>query len=627
MANNFVENGLSSNKLRKIKIVLIGLPNVGKTTLFNFLTKNCKKTGNYSGKTYDYDTSKILCDSKTIEIIDTPGLESLNENEIFIFINQFKSNLSSEEKIFFVQVVDSTKFRRSLLLTLKLLNLLHNDELLLFFSMSDLNNSNETTLQKNVKKISQFFKLNYLLSDYKNPNFAKRFLQEIIKISSNSHSERFNVKTNLTADNNLVTEKQLFLLLEEINYQPSSNNFFDYDSILLHPYFGILIFLLIMFLVFFISNYVSDLITKYFLDPLADFLTLLIYDNLSNSFLSDFLIHTILLGIFSVLSLFTSMLFIMFFILFLEHSGYVIRPMLLFHKIFKTIGLDDKAIIPMILGFSCNVPAIFATKKSKNQINFLVTIFSVPSIICSARYVVLLFFAKILFPNNEVIVIFFMYLLSILSILITVRVIKILYSKNAKNLLEYSLVEVPNIRIPNMKFLIKDLLAISKQFASKLFSVILIGSIIVYFLSKFPSNEIEFSYAAQLGKIIIIPLKVLGINSWQIGIAILNGIIGKELIISSMAITYLSQTTAEASFSINDNFYQLNLLLSNDIYSLNSKLALITFILFYNPCLPTTLAVLTKLENVKRTLLYIIYSFVQAYLMAIIAYLMAFLLF
>ncbi|MCX8166373.1 MAG: 50S ribosome-binding GTPase [Candidatus Micrarchaeota archaeon] len=609
---------MQNSKPNVIKVVLLGLPNVGKTTLFNKISNSFQKTGNYFGKTYENISTIIKHKNFTIELVDTPGIDSFSDSDIREFIDSILKDYGQSNKVVFVQVIDSTKLKRSLYFTNKLLGYVPHNSLVLAFSFTD-HISNQQVIQEIKKRLEEAHQIKSLAVNYKDKEFVHTFLDDVIKACSENQQTLFQISQNL----DLLNDKLLVELIETTKKQTNKT---DYDYFLLHPVYGFIIFFAVMYSIFFLSNTIADFLNTILIDKLIDLFKQTIVIFSFNIIIHSFLYTVIIIGVGSLLYLFPSMIIIITLITILEHSGYVVRPVLLFHKLLKPLALDDKSIVPLILGFSCNVPGILATNMIKDEISKFLTVFCVPSIICSGRYIVLLFFAKLLFPQSVTTVMFIMYLLSIVSMVIASVFARAIFYKKVLTHSSWILVELPQIRVPNLSLVVNDVRPTLSHFGTKLFTILFFGAIVIYLLSKFPSGTLDNSFAALIGNVVIAPLKLLGINSWQLGLAIVNGIVGKELIIASLAMTYLQPNQLfYEDFDSNSEVLikELSAKINHDLSSTNAKLALIAFILFYNPCLPTSIAMFTQLKSVKNTIIYLFFSFAQAYFISVLAFVVA----
>lgn len=375
------------------------------------------------------------------------------------------------------------------------------------------------------------------------------------------------------------------------------------DRIVISKFGGLLIFLLIMFLIFqltfTISQPLSDLIEKLF-DLLSNSVENFLLEIGSRDFLISLLINGIIPPIASVAAFIPSVGILFFFISFLEDSGYMARASFMSDKIMHIAGLHGKSFIPMILGFGCNVPAIMATRTLETPKDRIITILMNPLMSCSARLPVYLLFAQVFFPKNASIVVFSLYLLGVILSLLVGKIFKFIYFKNDDATL---LIDLPPYRAPSLKNAFTVMSLKVWDFLKRIIVYVLTGSIILWFLSYFPTGKAygsEESIIGSLAKVFTPILKPLGFGYWQVFVALIFGFIGKELVIASLA-SLLTSTTGES------------LALALPLYfNPTSAYAFLVFVLLYIPCL-ATVAVIRKEAGKKWMWIAIFYQTILAY--------------
>ena len=389
------------------------------------------------------------------------------------------------------------------------------------------------------------------------------------------------------------------------------------DKIFLNKFLAFPIFVLIMFFVYFLSvgfvgNKASDLINDFF-----DFSKIVIENFLRQIEVSDWIISMvcdgIITGVGSVVSFLPQLAVLFLCISFLESTGYMARISFLLDKTFRKIGLSGKALIPFILGTGCSVPGIMSSKILENEYDRKVTAVLTPFIPCSAKLPMIVIFTSYFFRDNYAIVATSFYILSIIIIIVSSLIIKKLFRKSKDS--SY-ISELPEYKLPSLKYVLKDVLDKVKDFLRKAGTVIFMASLVVWFLLSFSMQikyctNIEESIMAFWGKKISwIFYPILKINSWEATVSAIQGIIAKEQVISSMQI--ISGLMGDAKnlseiFSPGSPF---------EFFSSKTSYAFVAFNLFSAPCFA---AIATMGKELKNGLL----SFTAVSMQILLAYILA----
>ena len=343
----------------------------------------------------------------------------------------------------------------------------------------------------------------------------------------------------------------------------------------------------------------------------------------------DLLINGIIGGVGSVIVFLPNILILYLFISFMEDSGYMARAAFIMDKIMHRMGLHGKSFIPLIMGFGCNVPAIMASRTIESRDSRLITILINPFMSCSARIPVFLLLAGTFFPNHAGIVLISLYLLGILLAVLTARLFrKILFKADEIPFV----MELPPYRLPTIHAICKHTWDKGKQYLQKIGGVILVASIIIWFLSYYPRSAVETgqtaqteqtvsspknnaentlfaqSYLGRFGKFCEPAIKPLGLN-WQAGVALLSGTAAKEIIVSTLGVLYKSEDKETLSGALAN---------SNDFTS-GSVLSFMVFILLYFPCI-ASIAAIAREAGKKWALFSAVYNTTLAWTAAYIVY-------
>ncbi|MBO5720718.1 MAG: ferrous iron transport protein B, partial [Bacteroidales bacterium] len=287
------------------------------------------------------------------------------------------------------------------------------------------------------------------------------------------------------------------------------------DTLVTHKLWGFPIFFLLMFLMFYctfsLGAYPQEWIEAG-VEWLSSYVSGFIPAGILNSLITDGIIG----GVGSVIVFLPNIMILYLFISFMEDSGYLARAAFIMDKIMHKIGLHGKSFIPLIMGFGCNVPAIMATRTIESRSSRLITMMISPFISCSARLPIFILFIGTFFPNNAGLVLFLFYIGGILMAVITSKLLRRFMFKEDDTPF---VMELPPYRVPSVSTTVSHMWDKCKQYLRKMGGLILIASIIVWFLSYFPhgtdnNGKCEASYMEQLGKVCEPVMEPLGMD-WK----------------------------------------------------------------------------------------------------------------
>ena len=306
--------------------------------------------------------------------------------------------------------------------------------------------------------------------------------------------------------------------------------------------------------------------------------------------LKDLVADGIIAGVGSVLVFLPNIMILYLFISLLEDSGYMARAAFIMDKIMHRIGLHGKSFIPMIMGFGCNVPAVMATRTIESRRSRLITMLIIPFMSCTGRLPLYILFAGIFFPGCASLVLLSIYVLGIAAAVASAHVIGLFVKEEDLPFV----MELPPYRIPTAKSVLLHTWEKGKQYLRKMSGIILVCSVVVWFLGYFPrhdqyataAEQQENSYIAAVGKTLEPAFRPLGFD-WKMSTGILSGIGAKELVVSTLGVMYSSETDAEDASGGNT---RLQKALEKDV-SPAAALAYMAFVLLYFPCIATFAAI------------------------------------
>ncbi len=342
---------------------------------------------------------------------------------------------------------------------------------------------------------------------------------------------------------------------------------------------------------------------------------------LSDGWFKDLLVDGVIAGVGSVLVFLPNILILYFFISIMEDSGYMSRAAFIVDKLMHKIGLHGKSFIPMVMGFGCNVPAIMATRTIESRKSRLITIAILPFMSCAGRLPIFVLLAGAFFPENAALALLGIYFLGILLAILSALVFK----KFIKNDDLPFVMELPPYRIPTGKAIWRHTWEKGRQYLEKMATTILIGSMIIWFLGYFPHNtdrgmeyQQEHSYIGQVGKAVSPVLEPLGF-SWKMDIALLTGVVAKELVVSTLGVMYSTDEIVadDADALSNDSHLQQALV---QAVSLPAAVAFMVFILLYFPCIATFVAIKNETGKWRWAIAVCAYTMAVAWVAAWIAF-------
>lgn len=384
------------------------------------------------------------------------------------------------------------------------------------------------------------------------------------------------------------------------------------DSIVTHRIWGYPIFFLFLYIMF-EGTFVLGDYPMQGIEWLVDQLGNLIRNNMAEGPLKDMLVDGIIGGVGGVIVFLPNILILYFFISVMEDSGYMARAAFIMDKIMHRMGLHGKSFIPLIMGFGCNVPAIMASRTIEDRKCRLITMLVNPLMSCSARLPIYLVMVGAFFPNQASFVLLCIYATGIILAVLMAR----LFSKFlVKGDDAPFVMELPPYRMPTTKSILRHTWEKGAQYLKKMGGIIMIASIIIWFLGYYPQHDAyetvaeqqENSYIGQIGKAVEPVIEPLGFD-WKLGIGLISGVGAKELVVSTLGVLYTNEEDVE------------NVNLSNRIpITPLAALAYMLFVLIYFPCIATLAAIKQESGSWKWALFAAGYTTVLAWCIAFVVY-------
>ena len=422
------------------------------------------------------------------------------------------------------------------------------------------------------------------------------------------------------------------------------------DRLVTNNLLGYPIFFLFMFLMF-ECTFLLGQYPMQWIESLVGLFGDLLDKYMSAGPFKDLLVSGIIGGVGSVIVFLPNIVILYLFISFMEDTGYMARAAFIMDKFMQKMGLHGKSFIPLIMGFGCNVPAIMSTRIIESRNTRLITILVNPLMSCSARLPVYILFAGTFFPHNEGLVLFGLYFTGIVLAVGLSRLFKKFLVRGED--LPF-VMELPPYRLPTLKATTRHIWDRSSQYLKKMGGVILVASIIVWFLEYYPQNaernqqyknritevknnsqltpeesnlliadltkehkeeQKENSYIGKIGHTIEPVVRPLGFD-WKIGASLLSGMAAKEIVVSTMGILYTGDE--ENDTSLKEHLQEARHPDGSRVYTPWVAIGFMAFVLIYFPCIASVAAIKNETNSVKWTLFAVFYTTALAWLVAFV---------
>lgn len=415
------------------------------------------------------------------------------------------------------------------------------------------------------------------------------------------------------------------------------------DALVTNRWAAFPIFFLLLYVVFQGTFSIGD-IPMGWIEWLVDKLGAFVGSTMADGWVKDLVIDGVIGGVGSVLVFLPNILLLYMFISLLEDSGYMARAAFIMDRLMHKIGLHGKSFIPMIMGFGCNVPAVMATRTIESPKSRLITMLIIPLMSCAGRLPVYVLIAGAFFPRHAGLVLLGLYALGIVLAIIAARVMSRFFKDDDLPFV----MELPPYRVPTAKSVVRHTWEKGKQYLQKMSGVILIFSVVIWFLGYFPNHDAydsvksqqEHSFIGYIGKAMEPVLEPLGFD-WRMGVGIVAGVGAKELVVSTLGVMYapeeplaavapssdLPAAIADSAASedqsapdvesVGETRLQKALLRS---VTPASALAYMVFILLYFPCIATFVAIKKESGGWKWAIITAVYTIVLAWVAAFVTF-------
>jgi len=545
---------------------LVGFANAGKSTLFNLLSVNKQKVGNFSGITVAAKKAAITLNQQPAILSDLPGLSSLTarieQGQDLSISQQYISDNSID---CLINLVDINQLSRQLYLTSQLIEL--GVPVIVVLNKIDI----QSELSVNVDKLSDelgcpVFSLsaqsNTALADFEYG--MKAALSKLnVNTLKNNCSENANTagkSTDIQAKQNYITD---VLSRVSVGTQHGASYSDKLDDIVLHPVIGIPVFLGVMYLLFMFAINVGSAFIDFF-----DILSGTIFVSYPLHFLAPLdlpqwlltIVEGVGAGIQTVATFIPVIACLFIGLSVLETSGYLARAAFVVDSLMQRIGLPGKAFVPLIVGFGCTVPAVMSARVLDSERERITTVMMSPFMSCGARLPVYALFAAAFFPENGQNLVFLLYLIGIAAAIFTGFLLKKTVLSGTSSL---NIMELPRYELPRFSVISKRVWQRTYSFITGAGKTIVIVVCLLNFLNSigtdgsFGNQDSENSILSQSAKVVMPVLAPMGVKeeNWQAGVGIITGIFAKEVLVATFNSLYSPQYgTDEAQPSLVDSW-------------------------------------------------------------------------
>lgn len=712
---------IALHKGKTINVALVGNPNCGKTSLFNFASGAHEHVGNYSGVTVDAKEGTFRQNGYTFRIVDLPGTYSLSAytpEELYV-----RQHLNDVQPDVVINILDASNLERNLYLTCQLIDM--DVRMVIALNMYDElekhgNKFDHETLSKMIgapiiptisktgfgiqalfdrvikvyeeqDPVIRHIHINYGESLEKGITNVRKTLKENGNIGK-SLSKRYLAIKLLESDREVedfvrslpdsapIFEErdknatQIEKLLQEDCETAFTNARYGFisgalretyepnkikeatstqliDLFVTHKVLGFPIFILFMWIMFEATFRLGSYPMEW-IEQLVEGIGNFVRRYMAEGPLKDLVVDGIIGGVGGVIVFLPNILILYLFISFMEDSGYMARAAFIMDKIMHKMGLHGKSFIPLVMGFGCNVPAIMASRTIESRNSRMITMLVNPLMSCSARLPVYVLLTGAFFPQHASIVLLTLYVTGILLAVLMARLFKrFLFNEEDVPFV----MELPPYRMPTGKSILIHMWEKAKQYLHKMGGIILVASIIIWFLGYFPRHsegaeeysrqiaEIEqteldspekaetvaelerlaamehqqSSYIGRIGEAIQPVLAPLGFD-WKISVSLLTGMAAKEVVVSTLSVLYTGN--ADDSQALSQRLKQDRNAEGQLVFTPLVAFTLMLFVLIYFPCIATISAIVNESNSWKWGAFVIVYTCVLAWVVSFVVY-------
>jgi len=652
----------------KKQILLVGNPNVGKSTVFNALSNKKQKTGNYAGVTVSSHSGNYSYKNEEVEIVDLPGSYSIYPS-------------SEDEAIFSEFLIDGQKKYSGVVYILEALSIKRG--LLLFQQIQDLgipmilvlnqiDQAERRGIHIDVEKLSQALNIKVIQTNAKEQIGIEAIKEAVFTndfvasekpsfeipaehknlLDKNSENEyqswiNFTLGKNSDSGSKNIVPKRLQVQETVRRYQNADKILADVitkkaqfkellteklDKVLVHKFWGYVVFLFILLIIFqcvyFLAEYPMN-----WIDEAFAWLSSFAGEHLPEGPINSLVSQGIVPGLGGIIIFAPQIGILLYFLYLLEDSGYMARVVFLMDRLLRPFGLNGKSIVPLVSGTACAIPAVISTRNIENLKERLLTILVTPFMTCSARLPVYSIIIGLIISDKTIfgiqykaLVLLGMYLLGFFVALLSAAILKNFIKEDSKT---YLVMDLPTYKKPLFGYDFKLVLGKVWDFITGAGKIIFIVSIIIWVLSYFGPKQnpdemvatdvhLDHSYLAKMGKAIEPAIAPLGYD-WKMGVGILTSFVAREVFVGTMSTLYSLDDDAPEGKVI-DKMRQDVKPNGEKVFNFATGVSVLLFYAFAMQCVSTLAVVYRETKSWKWTGFQVAMMTGLAYFVSLIAY-------
>lgn len=598
------------------RIALVGHPNAGKTTLFNLLTGQRQKVGNYTGVTVDRVSGEFFTPhGHRFELIDLPGCYSLEPNSPDEKVTRdflYGEQVDEVKPDLVVCVLDASALERHLTLLKQVLQL----RLPVVVALNKIDQAEGQGIRINLTSLSETFGVTFVpisaLTE-RGVTSLKQALRHPFPPVDDHEWTKGDDFSELLIDGYRRPDEETLLLSDQI------------DAQVLHPVKGWFIFGAMMMTVFWTIFRFAE-IPMGWIESAQDAIAGWVSGMIAEGDFHDLMVDGVIGGVGSVVIFLPQILLLFFFISLLESSGYMSRAAYLMDGVMSKVGLSGKSFLPLLSGYACAIPGVMATRTIPSAKERLATILILPWTSCTARLPVYFLLVPLLVTGSgaQTLTLFGIYALGTFTALLAG---KFLRPRLGKVEASQFMLELPPYQKPHWGFIFRQVLDRGWAFLKKAGTLILGISILLWFLETYPKSDSddplvqrEASFMGKAGKVIEPVVRPLGWDS-RLGTAMLTSFAAREVFVSSLSISYsVDEENEEAEGQLRDQLAAAKKSDGSPLFGTFTVLSLLIFYMYALQCLPTTAVVKRETNSWKWALGQLGGMTLFAYLAALLVY-------
>ena len=658
-------------------ILLVGNPNVGKSTLFNAICNTSQKTGNYAGVTVSSHSGTYCYKDEKVVITDLPGSYSIypsSEDEAVFS----RALLDKKNYAGVIYIIEALNIKRGILLLQQILDA----GLPMIVVINQIDQAKRRGLEIDVKKLEQNLGLKIIETNAKeqigvdelkeailNNQFKKtkslffeipvEYKKSIAELALQQNENNLyktwlsvSLDADLSSDSKIEGLKSLVPKRIQVQETVRRYQFADkilkgiitkkqnakelltekLDKVLVHKFWGYIVFMFVLLMifqcVFFLAEYPMN-----WIDELFAWLSSASGEHLPEGPLNSLVTNGIIPGIGGIVIFAPQIGILLFFLYLLEDSGYMARVVFLMDRFLRPFGLNGKSIVPLVSGTACAIPAVMSTRNIENLRERLLTILVTPFMTCSARLPVYSIMIGLIIPDGhflgisyKALVLLAMYLLGFFVALLSAFILKNFIKAKGKS---YLIMDLPTYKKPLFWYDFKLVLGKVWDFITGAGKIIFVVSIIIWVLSYFGPKtqkdefvstnvELDHSYLARMGKTIEPAIAPLGYD-WKMGVGILTSFVAREVFVGTMSTLYSLDDDAPEGKVIDK--MRLDVKPNGEkVFSFATGISILLFYAFAMQCASTVAVVYRETKSWRWTGFQLVMMTGLAYFVSLIAY-------